>query len=72
MCFTFKKNNKQTKIFFQDDASAGIQCLQTSDEKKTLPKPLERTVQSVPKNLGHSDTQNPFFYAFKVDREDHF
>ena len=34
MCFTFKKNNKQTKkpvnCFLQDDASAGIQSLQTS------------------------------------------
>ena len=35
MCFTFKKNNKQTKkpvnCFLQDDASAGIQS-QTSIE----------------------------------------
>ena len=34
MCFTFKKNNRQTKkpvnCFLQDDASAGIQSLQTS------------------------------------------
>ena len=34
MCFTFKKNDKQTKkpvnCFLQDDASAGIQSLQTS------------------------------------------
>ena len=38
MCFTFKKNNKQTKkpvnCFLQDDASAGIQSLQTSIEIK--------------------------------------
>ena len=34
MCFTFKKNNKQTKKpvnrFLQDAASAGIRSLQTS------------------------------------------
>ena len=38
MCFTFKKNNKQTKkpvnCFLQDDASTGIQSLQTSIEIK--------------------------------------
>ena len=38
MCFTFKKNNKHTKkpvnCFLQDDASAGIQSLQTSIEIK--------------------------------------
>ena len=47
MCFTFKKNNKHTKkpvnCFLQDDASAGIQSLQTSIETK-LPKPMERTM----------------------------
>ena len=47
MCFTFKKNNKQTKkpvnCFLKDDASAGIQSLQTSIEIK-LPKPMERTI----------------------------
>ena len=47
MCFTFKKNNKQAKkavnCFLQDDASAGIQSLQTSIEIK-LPKPMERTI----------------------------
>ena len=36
MCFTFKKNNKQTKKtvnhFLQDDASAGIRSLETSIE----------------------------------------
>ena len=41
MCYTFKKNKKQTKrpvnCFLQDDASAGIQSLQTSIEIK-LPK----------------------------------
>ena len=45
MCFTFKKNNKQTKKpvnrFLQDDASAGIRSLQTSIEIK-LPKTMER------------------------------
>ena len=39
MCFTFKESNKQTKkpvnCFLQDDASAGIQSLQTSIEAKT-------------------------------------
>ena len=38
MCFTFNKNNKQTKKpvnrFLQDDASAGIRSLQTSIEIK--------------------------------------
>ena len=38
MCFTFKKNNKQTKkpvnCFLQHDASAGIQSLQTSIDIK--------------------------------------
>ena len=38
MCFTFKKNNKQTKKpinrFLQDDVSAGILSLQTSIEIK--------------------------------------
>ena len=47
MCFTFKKNNKQTKksvnCCLQDDASAGIQSLQTSI-KVSLPKPIERTI----------------------------
>ena len=48
MCFMFKKNNKQTKkpinCFLRDDASAGIQSLQTSTEIKTLPKPMEQTI----------------------------
>ena len=43
MCFTFKKNNKQTKkpvnCFSQDDASAGIQSLQTSIEIKLCQNP---------------------------------
>ena len=47
MCFTFKKSNKQTKkpvnCFLQDDASAGIESLQTSIEIKLL-KPMERTI----------------------------
>ena len=38
MCFTFKKNNKQTKkpfnCFLRDDASVSIQSLQTSIEIK--------------------------------------
>ena len=38
MCFTFKKNNKQTKKpvnhSLQDDANAGIRSLQTSIEIK--------------------------------------
>ena len=45
MCFTFKKNNKQTKkpvnCFLQDDASAGIRSLQTS----IAIKPMERTIE---------------------------
>ena len=49
MCFTFKKNNKQKKkpvnCFLQDDASAGIQSLQTSIEIK-LPKLMERTIRN--------------------------
>ena len=48
MCFTFKKNNKQTKepvnCFLQDHASAGIQSLQTSIETKLCQKPMERTI----------------------------
>ena len=47
MCFTFKKNNKQTKKpidhFLQDDASAGIWSLQTSIEIK-LCQSMERTL----------------------------
>ena len=43
MCFTFKKNNKQTKkpvnCFLQDDATAGIQSLQTSIEIKLCQNP---------------------------------
>ena len=43
MCFTFKKNNKQTKkpvnCFLQDDASAGIQSLQTSIDIKLCESP---------------------------------
>ena len=46
MCFTFKKNNKQTKkpvnCFLQDDASAGIQSLQTSIEIKLCQNPGDR------------------------------
>ena len=46
MCFTFEKNNKQTKKpvnrFLQDDASAGIRSLQASIEIK-LPKSMELT-----------------------------
>ena len=42
MCFTFKKNNKQTKkpinCFLQDNASAGIWSLQTSTEIKLCRK----------------------------------
>ena len=42
MCFTFKKNNKQTKksvnCFLQDDAIAGIQSLKTSTEMKLSAK----------------------------------
>ena len=49
MYFTFKKNNKQTKkpvnCFLQDNASAGIQSLQTSIEIK-LPEPMERTTDT--------------------------
>ena len=48
MCFTFKKNNKQTKKpvnrFLQDDASAGIRSLQTSIEIKLCQKSMERTL----------------------------
>ena len=44
--FTFKKNNKQTKkpinCFLQDDASAGIQSLQTSIEIKLCQNPGDR------------------------------
>ena len=40
MSFSFKKNNKKTKKpdnrFLQDDASAGIQSLQTSIEIKLI------------------------------------
>ena len=47
MCFTFKKNNKQTKKlvnrFLQDNASVGIRSPQTSIEIK-LPKSMERTL----------------------------
>ena len=43
MCFNFKKNNKQSKkpvnCFLQDDASAGIQSLQTSIEIKLCQNP---------------------------------
>ena len=43
MCFTFQKNNKQTEkpvnCFLQDDASAGIQSLQTSIEVKLCQNP---------------------------------
>ena len=46
MCFTFKKNNKQTKkpvnCFLQDDASAGIQSLQTSIVTKLCQNPGDR------------------------------
>ena len=48
MCFTFKKNSKQTKkpvnCFLQDYASVGIQSLQTSIEIK-LPKPMAQTIE---------------------------
>ena len=48
MCFTFKKNNKQTKKpvnrFLQDDAIAGIRSLQTSIEIKLCQNPMERTL----------------------------
>ena len=59
MCFTFKKNNKQTKkpvnCFLQDDASAGIQSLQTSIEiKLTVPKPMERTMVKISVRLIYS------------------
>ena len=43
MCFMFKKKNAQTKkpvnCFLQDDASAGIQSLQTSIEIKLCQNP---------------------------------
>ena len=43
MCFTFKKNNKQTKEtvnrFLQDDASAGIRSRQTSIKIKLCQNP---------------------------------
>ena len=46
--FYFQENSKQTKkpvnCFLQDDASAGIQSLQTSIEIK-LPEPIERTIE---------------------------
>ena len=49
MCFTFKKNHKQTKkpvnCFLQDDASAGIQSLQTSIEPKLCQNPWNRQQQ---------------------------
>ena len=60
MCFTFKKNNKQTKkpvnCFLQDDASAGMQSLQTSVEiKLTVPKPMERTIANDLKTASFSE-----------------
>ena len=49
MCFTFKKDYKQTKKpvnrFLQDDASAGILSLQISIEIKLCQSPcMERTL----------------------------
>ena len=55
MCFTFKKNNKQTKkpvnCFLQDDArddvSAGIQSLQTSIEIKLCQNGRDKIVDGL-------------------------
>ena len=51
MCFSFKKNNKQTKkpvnCFLQDDTSASLQSLQTSIEIKLCQKPMERTIVEI-------------------------
>ena len=51
MCFTFKKNNKQIKkpvnCFLQDDASAGIQSLQTSIEIKLCQNLWNLTIDGV-------------------------
>ena len=55
MCFTFKKNNKQTKkpvnCFLQDDASAGIQSLQIS--AKTYGTDYSLTAKQTIQSKGH-------------------
>ena len=57
MCFTFEKNNKQTKKpadrFLQDDASAGIRSLQTSIEIKLCQNPWNGLYVTVSKVLGN-------------------
>ena len=45
MCFTFKKNNKQTtetiNCFLKDDTNAGVQALQTSIKIKLCQNPWD-------------------------------
>ena len=52
MCFTFNKNNKQTKKpvnrFLQDDASTGIRSLQTSIEIKLCQSPWNGLYSNAP------------------------
>ena len=84
MCFTFKKNNKQTKkpvnCFLQDDASAGIQSLQTSIVTKLCQNPGDRLYTAPERFLSQYHTvclkkfaifrrtQNPFSgYIYLLD-----
>ena len=75
MCFTFKKNNKQTKkpvsCFLQDDASAGIQSLQTSIEIK-LPKPMERAIDMGGPSQRYQDGTSPSDFIVELVLDDTF
>ena len=67
MCFTFKKNNKQTKkpvnCFLQDDAGAGIQSLQTSIEIKLSQNPWNGPYAA---SFGAKNVQETTFEAVEV------
>ena len=82
MCFTFKKSNKQTKkplnCFLQDDASAGIQSLQTFIEIKLCQNPwnglwtyAELSSQLVDQTKNWEMVKSTELFL-SIDRIDHF
>ena len=62
MCFTFKKNNKQTKKsvyrFLQDGASASIRSLQTSTEIKCCQSPWNGKISRIKSTKSYKNIQN--------------
>ena len=72
MCFTFKKNNQQTKKpvnrFLQDDASAGKRSLQTSIELNLLKRMNNHLIMfDMDKTTLHSKLKETFTFESSRD-----